>query len=710
VKTLIVFFVFVSCCCQIDNLLAQSDSTDDLFLQSIERSNPNYLNYFSSLERLSADQLKAKAIHLLGHFEQTESNEAIIAALLRIGKFYTNRKMQAESLQFLQLAYKKAEQANSKLQMGISLQEIALIYQNEEMLTESLTYIYQALEIFEEKQFYAKALITTYEASIVNYKASNFNGALHDFNVQKAHFAKLPKDSITNEIMFFMMSGWNTAGLCYGELKRPDDALVAYDSAHWLAVQINNIFWQGLINGNKGLLLLKTGKTEEGMALIKKDFAISVRFKAYGSATAAASTLCKTSVDEGDLAKAKHYLDTAIILSEKEQASPAIRAMLLETASYYHHAVGNDAQAYKELRAYWVIKDSTILEEKLLSTSQVKAQYELKKKQNEVLLLMQENALKNKQIDNQKWLITASVVIILLGTSFLIYFFFNYKRVKRQKDIIRLQRDEIESKNVELEAQSQQLQEQNQLVQSNVEALEERVQRRTADLQTLNQELDTFLYHASHDIRRPISTLLGLERVSRFSQNGADLKFLFESVVKTASEMDSMLSKLQMAYQLNRPVEDLNWIHPDWVVHQVAERYKDDMLSERIAFEHVQQPEVSGYFSHSLLRVVVLNLMENAIRFQKKRDTNRFIRIVTAQAAQQVVLTVQDNGIGIQPEYIDRIFDMYFRGSEQSRGNGIGLYLVKKALKLLHGTIRVESEFEVGTTFIVTIPLDRMSE
>ena len=49
---------------------------------------------------------------------------------------------------------------------------------------------------------------------------------------------------------------------------------------------------------------------------------------------------------------------------------------------------------------------------------------------------------------------------------------------------------------------------------------------------------------------------------------------------------------------------------------------------------------------------------------------------------------------------------MYFRGSEQSRGNGIGLYLVKKALKLMHGTIRVESEYEVGTTFTVTIPLD----
>jgi len=710
VKTLIVCFICVSCCCGINNLLAQSDSTDDTFLQSIEQSNPDFTNYFSSLERLSPDQLKAKAIHLLGHFEQTESNEAVISVLLRMGKFYASRKMQAESLQFLQLAYKKAEQTKSRLQMGISLQEMALIYQNEEMLTESLTYVYQALEIFEEKQFYTKALITAYEASIVNYKASNFTGAINDFKVQKAHFAKLPKDSITDDIRFFMMSGWNTAGLCYGEMKRPAEAFHAYDSAHRLAVQMNHVFWQGLINGNKGLLLLKTGKTEEGVALIKKDFEISVRFKAYGSATAAASTLCKAWVDKGELAKAKHYLDTAIILAAKENASRGIRSMLLETASYYHHAVGNDAQAYKELRAYWVIKDSTILEEKLLSTSQVKAQYELKKKQNEVLLLMQENALKNKQIDNQKWLITASVVIILLGTSFLAYFFFNYKRVKRQKEVIRLQRDEIENKNVELEAQSQQLQEHNQLVQSNVEALEERVQRRTADLLSLNQELDTFLYHASHDIRRPISTLLGLERVSRFSQNDEDLKFLFESVVKTASEMDSMLSKLQMAYLLNRPIEDKSWIRPDWIIHQMTERYKDNLVSEGIAFEHVQQPEVSGYFSHSLLRVVILNLVENAIRFQKKMGTNRFIRIVTAQVDQQVIMTVQDNGIGIQPEYMDRIFDMYFRGSEQSRGNGIGLYLVKKALKLMHGTIRVESEYEVGTTFTVTIPIDRVSD
>lgn len=710
VKVLTVCCIAFSLCLNATDANAQSTASDEEFLQSVHRSQPDFPKYFAALEKLPASQLKSKAIQLLTYFEQAPARENVIFALQRIGRFYGSKKMQAESLQFLQLAYKKAEQEDSKLQMGVSLQEMALICQNEEMLTESLTYIYQALEIFEEKKLYAKALIATYEASIINYKASNFAGALNDFEVQKEHFSRLRKDSITQDILFFMMSGWNTAGLCYAELLRPEEAFHAYDSAYRLASDLKNVFWQGLIHGNQGLLLLKMGKTEEGVVLINNDFKVSVRFNAYASAAVAACTLSEAWANKGDLKKAKHYLDTAVILSKKEAPSHAIRAKLLQTSSHYHSAIGNYKEAYDALTAYLANKDSTVLEEKVLSTSQIKAQYELKKKQNEVALLSQENAIKNKQIDNQRWLIATSVVIILLGTSFLIYFFFNYRRVSQQKEIIRQQRDEIESKNVVLEAQSQLLQEQNQMVQSNVEELEERVQKRTADLQTLNQELDTFLYHASHDIRRPISTLLGLERVSRFTDNGKDLQFLFESVVRTASEMDSMLGKLQMAYLLNRPVEDRSWIRPDWIIHQVTERYKDDLVSEGIDWQHSQRQEVSGYFSHSLLRVVILNLIENAIRFQKKIGQHRFIRIVTTQVDQEVVITVQDNGIGIQPAYIDRIFEMYFRGSEQSKGNGIGLYLVKKALKIMNGSIRVESEFDVGTTFTVTIPIDRQPE
>ncbi|MBI3220084.1 MAG: HAMP domain-containing histidine kinase [Bacteroidetes bacterium] len=700
--------MIVWCCCHANDGIAQLDRADEEFVQATHYAEADFSNYFSALELLPANQLKVKAIKLLSYYEQAPATEGIIFALQRIGKFYEERKMQAEALQFLQLAYKKAKQTDSQLQIGVTLQQIALIYQNEAMLTESLKYIYQALEIFEARHLYAKALISNYEASIINYKTANFEGALHDFSQQKACLAKLPKDSITNELLFFMMSGWNTAGLSYGGLSRQKEGLKAYDSAYLLASQLNNVFWQGLINGNKGLLLIKMGKTEEALKMIKKDFEVSVQFKVYSSATVAACSLCDAWIEKGDLAKAKHYLDTAVILGKLESYdSHFVQAKLLETSSRFHYLSGSYRSAYEELKAYMGKKDSINYEEKLLSTSQVKAQYELKKKQNEVSLLLQENAIKNRQIDNQKWLIIASVTVIILGASFLIYFFFNYKRVKKQKEIIRLQRDEIESKNIALEAQSQLLQEQNQMVQGNVEELEERVQKRTADLQTLNQELDTFLYHASHDIRRPISTLLGLERVSRYSESSKDLKFLFESVVKTASEMDSMLAKLQMAYHVNRPIEDKSWIRPDWIIDQVEERYKDDLLADEIDFEYEQQPEVGGYFSNSLLRVVLLNLIENAIRFQKKMEKKGFIRVTTSQTKDVIVITVQDNGIGIQPQYLNRIFDMYFRGSEQSKGNGIGLYLVMKALKLMNGTIQVESEFEVGTIFTVTIPIDR---
>jgi signal transduction histidine kinase len=71
------------------------------------------------------------------------------------------------------------------------------------------------------------------------------------------------------------------------------------------------------------------------------------------------------------------------------------------------------------------------------------------------------------------------------------------------------------------------------------------------------------------------------------------------------------------------------------------------------------------------------------------------------------VIVIEDNGQGIAAEYQERVFDMYFRGSERSKGNGLGLYIVKKAVEKLNGTIRLETSFGAGSVFTIILPLHK---
>jgi signal transduction histidine kinase len=245
-------------------------------------------------------------------------------------------------------------------------------------------------------------------------------------------------------------------------------------------------------------------------------------------------------------------------------------------------------------------------------------------------------------------------------------------------------------------------------VKTNVVELEKRVKERTYDLQLSNLELDTFLYHASHDIRRPIATLLGLERVSRLTERDPTSKYLFDCVAKTAGDMDSMLSKLQMAYHINRPIDDFQWISLHWIINETAKKFNEEFHQGGIDFSHQQNGQIFGSFSPSLVMIIFSNLIENAIHFNEGRPNNRsFIRITSSQVDESVIITVEDNGMGIQNQYLGKIFELYFRGTERSKGNGIGLYLVRKAVSILNGEIEVSSQFEVGTTFRISFALNK---
>ncbi|HEY0770267.1 MAG TPA: HAMP domain-containing sensor histidine kinase, partial [Sphingobacteriaceae bacterium] len=104
------------------------------------------------------------------------------------------------------------------------------------------------------------------------------------------------------------------------------------------------------------------------------------------------------------------------------------------------------------------------------------------------------------------------------------------------------------------------------------------------------------------------------------------------------------------------------------------------------------------------LKTIVGNILSNAVKYFDARKAEPFIRINVFITEEICELRFTDNGIGIEPEYIEKIFDLFFRATAQAQGTGLGLFIVKDTVERLKGTIEVESTPGQGTTFIVNVP------
>lgn len=107
------------------------------------------------------------------------------------------------------------------------------------------------------------------------------------------------------------------------------------------------------------------------------------------------------------------------------------------------------------------------------------------------------------------------------------------------------------------------------------------------------------------------------------------------------------------------------------------------------------------------LKIILNNLISNAIKFQFSQDQSRkpFVNISLEATSSMYVITVQDNGKGIDEHHLGHIFDMFYRANEYAQGSGLGLYILKESVIKLGGTVEAESVLGEGTTFKIKIPI-----
>ena len=223
------------------------------------------------------------------------------------------------------------------------------------------------------------------------------------------------------------------------------------------------------------------------------------------------------------------------------------------------------------------------------------------------------------------------------------------------------------------------------------------------ELMRTNKELDMFVYSASHDLKAPLSSMIGLLNIYDMETSDDVKKELISRMRQSVFKLDSFIKDV-IAYSKNSRLEIIKEpVDFDEVIKEVLDSYKYlDHYSD--IFYDIQVEQKLYVSDKNRIRIIFNNLISNSIRYCDLSKDQPFIYIRVSESYGKIIIEVEDNGIGISGQHLKRVFEMFYRADESSAGSGLGLYIVREAINLLGGYINVASTPDIGTTFSIQLP------
>jgi PAS domain S-box-containing protein len=218
-----------------------------------------------------------------------------------------------------------------------------------------------------------------------------------------------------------------------------------------------------------------------------------------------------------------------------------------------------------------------------------------------------------------------------------------------------------------------------------------------------NQHLDQIFYKTTHDLKAPIRSALGLINLAEQGTEEQRKEYL-TLIKKSLSKLDTFIEEMNDFFKGDRLEIKRERISLKALLHDEVENLRNLHETGRIKIEIEVNERIDFYSDLFRIKTIVTNLISNAIKYSDLNKKWPYIRIEVLVDTKVCVIRIQDNGIGIDGKYQDKIFDRFFRGTNSSYGAGIGLFIVKDTVQRLSGTIDVSSLKDVGTTFSIAIP------
>ncbi|SKC72018.1 PAS domain-containing sensor histidine kinase [Ohtaekwangia koreensis] len=223
------------------------------------------------------------------------------------------------------------------------------------------------------------------------------------------------------------------------------------------------------------------------------------------------------------------------------------------------------------------------------------------------------------------------------------------------------------------------------------------------ELKIRNTELDNFVYKVSHDLRAPLSSILGLVNLARLPGNTDNPMDYIDIIGEKVQHLDHFIGDV-LSHSKNLKM-DVTTSKVDF--EQIIDRTFEDLNYLEGAKEMVRHVKIEGEAFYSdpwRISEIFRNLISNAVKYRQLDVSTPEINVKILVDNYRAEVSFADNGIGIDEDNLAKIFEMFYRATEQSDGSGIGLYIVKNAVEKLGGQISVASKVNQGTRFSIVLP------
>ena len=565
--------------------------------------------------------------------------------------------------------------------------EIGELYTERSQFDLALTYYFEALRNFEQLRS-KKEMGDVLSGIAWVYKSQlNFSLAL-DFLARSEKVRESIKDS------HGLSNCYNVRGLILFQKKQYAEALGELNRALEIRRKLNYKEGVADVIFNMALVYEEQGDFKKALDYQKESMEMEKAFGSDLGMGTSYNSIGELLIRIGEYSEAEHYLKQGF-----ESASRTKSKLLLKTNyQFFSELFEKKKDFVKSLhyrKLYDEIKDSIYVTVNSTKIAEMQALYQVEQKNQEIALQNAKLSLQEDELARKNIIITSITSGIIL-TTLLAFITYRYSRNIRKAN------REITEQKEEIQAQSEELIEANETIGRININLESKVAERTLEVKQAYKELDTFFYRSSHDFRRPLTTFLGLAEVAKITVKDTNALELFDKVRETAMNLDRMLIKLQSISDLGAQQLVYKELFIEELIHQVIHSFRDLIAMKHIRASVHVEPNIVFSSYPAMVKIIIENLIENAIDFCGVDDP--FIGISAWIRQGELVIKVKDNGQGIREEYFSRIFDMYFRASQHSKGNGLGLYIVKKSVEKLSGRIDFTSVEARGSSFEVILP------
>jgi signal transduction histidine kinase len=274
-----------------------------------------------------------------------------------------------------------------------------------------------------------------------------------------------------------------------------------------------------------------------------------------------------------------------------------------------------------------------------------------------------------------------------------------------EKKIISKEKERLNSEiliqNQELAFQEEELRSANEELLANKEELEKILN----ELSNRNFELDQLVYKISHDLRAPLSTILGLVSIYKIEEKPEKQAEYIDLVENRVHKLDGFIKSMLNYAKANRTEIILQDIDFKELIHSCISDLEYLSYFDEINIELSINDDIEGYQGDLLrLKILFSNIISNAYKYRNPYSKESFIKINIQKKEEQFFIEFIDNGMGIEEIHIDKIFNMFYRATTHSEGSGLGLYIVKQTIDKLNGFIQIESEYGEGTVLKIFLP------